>query len=119
MKRLLPALLLAACSLPAFAYSPVDVGINVVIGTPPPPPRVITPPPPRAGQVWVPGFWGWDGRRHVWVEGHWEAARPGYVYEPPVWVQADNGWQLRERGWKHKKPHPHGCPPGQAKKGNC
>ncbi|WEE77594.1 MULTISPECIES: hypothetical protein [Burkholderiales] len=23
-----------------------------------------------------------------------------------------------EGGYK-KKPHPHGCPPGQAKKGNC
>lgn len=22
-------------------------------------------------------------------------------------------------GYGYKKPHPHGCPPGQAKKGNC
>ena len=22
-------------------------------------------------------------------------------------------------GGGYKKPHPHGCPPGQAKKGNC
>ncbi len=79
-------------------------------------------PSPRRGKVWVPGFWDWDGRRHVWSNGHWEKVRTGYDYQAPVWVQADNGWRLKHGEWKQKKQkkeHPHGCPPGQAKKGNC
>ncbi|WP_151448594.1 YXWGXW repeat-containing protein [Lacisediminimonas profundi] len=114
---LLSVALAGCCALPALA-SP-QVGINIVIAVPPPPVQVESVPAPRHGHIWVPGFWNWDGYRHVWVPGHWETARAGYFYEPPMWEQADNGWRLKNGKWKQKKPHPHGCPPGQAKKGNC
>lgn len=121
LKRLLPALALAACCSQAAL---AQVGVNVIIGSPPPPPRVESVPVPVQGRVWVPGYWGWDGYRHVWVQGHWEVARPGYVYQQPVWVETPRGWRLVEGGWRphpheYHRPHPHGCPPGQAKKGWC
>jgi len=28
-------------------------------------------PPPRAGAIWSPGRWEWNGYRHRWVAGHW------------------------------------------------
>jgi hypothetical protein len=28
-------------------------------------------PPPRAGHIWSPGRWEWNGYRHRWVAGHW------------------------------------------------
>ncbi|HEX3777731.1 MAG TPA: YXWGXW repeat-containing protein [Polyangiaceae bacterium] len=28
----------------------------------------------RPGQVWVRGYWHWDGVRYVWERGRWEAA---------------------------------------------
>jgi hypothetical protein len=43
---------------------------------PPPPPRVervtVSPGP---SYVRVPGHWRWNGRRYVWIEGHWAVRR--------------------------------------------
>ena len=78
-----------------------QVNFNIVIGNPPPPPRYEVIPGPRAGYVWAPGYWNWDGRRHDWRAGHWERVRAGQVYSRPQWVQADNGWRLQEGGWRH------------------
>ena len=133
-----------AAVMPTLAQA--QVNFNIVIGNPPPPPRYEVAPRPRAGYVWAPGFWNWDGRGHDWRAGHWEQARQGQVYSRPQWVQADNGWRLQEGGWRHAEAKRHyrhereereerheyrdddhggrkhgggHCPPGQAKKGNC
>lgn len=52
----------------------------------PPPPRVEQP-GPRAGFVWIPGHWNWNGRWD-WSAGHWERARASQI-----WVQGT--WELR------------------------
>jgi WXXGXW repeat (2 copies) len=31
----------------------------------------VVPPPPRETVVWEPGRWHWDGRRYVWIGGHY------------------------------------------------
>ncbi|WP_370649056.1 hypothetical protein [Cupriavidus sp. EM10] len=58
-------------------------------------------PAPRPGYVWAPGYWMWDDhyRKHAWKRGHWETARPGYVYEQPRWVRASNGWVMQPERW--------------------
>jgi hypothetical protein len=28
----------------------------------------------RPGEVWVAGYWHWDGTHHAWVPGRWEKA---------------------------------------------
>ena len=145
------AALLVAASGALFTPSQAQaqVNFNLVIGNAPPPPRHEVIPRPRAGHIWVPGYWNWDGRGHDWRGGHWERAREGQVYRRPQWVEADNGWRLQEGGWRraqgeryqrrereerherhnrddyrrddHGKHRDRGihCPPGQAKKGNC
>ena len=73
--------------------------VNVQIGQPPPP-RYEVVPPPRRGFVWAPGYWRWDGRRHVWMTGSWIRARPGYRYVPPRWERGPRGdWQFRPNQW--------------------
>lgn len=75
------ALVLGTAALPAQA----GVSLSIEIGVPPPPLRVEAVPPPRHGYVWAPGYWRWDGRRHVWIAGHWMVARAGYRWVPERW----------------------------------
>jgi hypothetical protein len=88
----------SAAFMPEKAHA--QVNLNITIGNPPPPPRHEVVPVARPGYIWAPGYWDWDGRNHAWREGHWERARQGEVYQRPEWVRADNGWRLREGGWR-------------------
>jgi hypothetical protein len=96
----------SAAFVPAQSYAS-DVGVNIVIGNPPPPPRYEAVPAPRHGYVWVPGFWDWNGRRHVWIAGHWERARPGYAYYRPEWHREGDRWVLNRGHWAEER-HDHG-----------
>ena len=107
MKRMLCVLALAAVGAAALlpAQAMAQIGVNIIIGTPPPPPRYERVPPPRVGYLWAPGYWNWDGRRHVWAGGHWERARNGYRYDRPQWQHGRNGWELHRGGWQHGGRH--------------
>ncbi len=72
----------------------------IAIRQAPPPLRVEEMPPPRRGYQWVPGYWGWDGRRHVWHEGNWVRARPGHAYQNPQWHQREGRWYYRPGQWE-------------------
>ncbi|VVE23628.1 signal peptide protein [Pandoraea morbifera] len=102
MKKLTLTIALVAATLGGIAVAPAhaQVGVSISIGAPPPP-RYEPVPPPRAGYVWAPGFWDWDGHRHEWRGGHWERVRPGYAYRAPAWHQGPHGWQLDRGGWGH------------------
>lgn len=65
----------------------------------PPPMRDEVVPAARRGRHWVPGYWNWQGRRHVWRVGTWVRARPGYTYANPSWVEHDGRWQFRRGQW--------------------
>jgi hypothetical protein len=81
-----------------YGYAPG--GEVVVADVAPPAPYVETlPPPPFAGAVWINGYWGWRGGRHVWVGGRYEHPRPGYTWSPHRWVQHDGRWHLEEGRW--------------------
>ena len=70
----------------------------IVIERAPPAPReevVVT----RRGYVWVPGYWRWDGRRHVWVKGHLVRARRGYHWTPHRWEERDKRWRFEIGHW--------------------
>eukprot|EP01034_Spumella_vulgaris_P035213 gene35213-43412_t len=95
---------LLAVSSAAFAPMPASaqVDVNLVIGTAPPPLRYESLPPPRHGYVWAPGFWNWNGHRHVWVAGHWLRERPGYYYTQPQWIQSNGHWVRHEGRWDRR-----------------
>ena len=88
-------------SLSACVVYPARVAyVGPTIAIAPPAPVVETyGAPPYAGAVWLGGYWGWEGGRHVWVGGHWEAGHPGYRWEPHHWVQVGGGWRMAGGRW--------------------
>ena len=83
-------------------FAPVaqaGVNLNVDIGIPPPAPRYEPVPVARDGYIWIQGYWGWDGVRHVWYGGHWEPERRGYIYVPAHWDRVGDHWRYREGHW--------------------
>jgi hypothetical protein len=104
---LLTALAAAAISMPALVApamvtpAAAQVDLNVSIGVPPPAPIYEAVPAPRMGYVWAPGYYRWDGGRHVWMAGHWMEERRGYHWVPDRWARVDGGWRHDHGHWDH------------------
>jgi hypothetical protein len=93
---ILPALAATAllgAAAPAFS----QVGIDIEIA--PPAPRVLIAPPPRPGFIWAPGYWQWDGHRHIWMDGRWMRARPGWHWVPERWVPHGRRYRFMPGHW--------------------
>jgi hypothetical protein len=103
MKRIL--FTAAALVLSAATFAPVEAMARdtvIVVHNAPPAPRHEVVPAARRGYEWAPGYWNWNGHRHVWVKGHWERARAGYVFHRPEWTRDDRGgYRLNRGGWEH------------------
>lgn len=97
-RTLLAAGIAAALTLSAGQANAQVRGV-IRIGEAPPPVRAEVVPAPRPGYVWAPGYWGWQGHRHVWHRGSWMRARPGYVYSAPTWAEHDGRWEFRQGRW--------------------
>jgi hypothetical protein len=102
--------LLPAWAPPALAQ--VNFSFGVEVG--PPPRHVEVLPPPRAGFVWAPGYWGWDGAAYAWVPGRWVESRPGYYWVPERWEEhagergrhwhfAPGRWEAEHGRWEHDR----------------
>ena len=89
---------LGTIALPATAQ--VSAGFYVDLA--PPPARVEVVPAPRAGYIWAPGYWRWDEprREHIWVEGRFIEARPGYRWRSHAWVPRENRYYFEEGRWE-------------------
>ncbi|MDO9357965.1 MAG: hypothetical protein Q7T70_03095 [Polaromonas sp.] len=103
----LAAVLAVASALPAMAQVTINIGVA------PPPVQYETVPALAPNQVWAPGYWAWNGDRHVWVRGHAIMKRDGYHWAPDNWVQTGNGYVRQPGYWvrdtsyvgvKEKKP---------------
>ena len=68
------------------------------------PPRAIVerrPPPPARAYIWTPGYYRWDGGRHVWVGGAWVMPpRPRAHWVPAHWARRPGGWVFVEGYWR-------------------
>lgn len=74
---------------------------------PPPPQPESHGAPPTPGEQWVPGFWGWNGHRHIWNPGHWSAPpQPGMTWEAPKWENRSGRWAFEEGRWVVTAPAP-------------
>lgn len=96
-KRVLLGMLAASAALVSL---PGEARVNVDIDIAPPPPRVEVVPAPRVGYVWAPGYWGWRGHRHVWVNGVYVHQKAGYHWAPHRWEQRNGRWHFEEGGWR-------------------
>lgn len=99
-KKILVSVLFAAGMLGA-ATTPLPsmAAVDVYSRTAPPSPREERVPAARRGYVWAPGYWNWQGKKHVWVKGSYVHERRGYTYRPHEWVERDGRWQLKRGGW--------------------
>jgi hypothetical protein len=80
---------------------PAPPAVEVVVGTPPPAPiEEIRPAPPFMGALWIPGYWHWQGIRHIWVGGRWSAPAAGHAWEAHRWEKRPDGnWAQRPGHW--------------------
>jgi YXWGXW repeat-containing protein len=92
--------LLALCVLSGSAIVGAQSrAAEIFTDTPPPAPRTETVPAPRAGLVWAPGYWNWNGRFYAWVSGTWIAERRG-KWIPDRWQQGSSHWRLVAGHWE-------------------
>jgi hypothetical protein len=96
-KILLGTMVAATLSVGSVSVATADVFVRVA----PPAPRTEVVPEPRRGYVWVPGYWDYHGKRHVWVQGTWVKERHGYHYSNPQWQEHDGRWVLQRGHWAH------------------
>ena len=75
-------------------------GEGRVIRVAPPPARVVVVPAPRRGYVWAPGYWRWNGKRHVWIDGHWVRERRGYLWVADRWDDRGGHWVYVPGHWE-------------------
>jgi len=94
MKRITPALIIAAAlagpllALPVAGSAQVSVGMTVNFG-PPPLPYYPQPYAPAAGYIWTPGYWAYGPYGYYWVPGTWVLAPAiGLLWTPGWW-----GWE--------------------------
>jgi hypothetical protein len=106
---LIPSLLLAAalgCHHPRpspAASSPIASPAVWVTQTPPPAAYPETQPPqPHKNDVWVPGWFKWDGKSFEWVVGRWETPPSGtHEWAPGAWSERSDGkWQFIDGHWQ-------------------
>lgn len=99
MNKCLKLLCMAVLALPLASAAHAQYATSA-----PPPPVAEQPgPTPYGGAAWIPGHQRWNGRRYVWVPGHYvHARRPGAVYVPGRWVQSRRGWAWRPGHWRYR-----------------
>jgi WXXGXW repeat (2 copies) len=77
------------------AHSYVEVEVA------PPAAHVEVVPVARAGYVWAPGYYHWNGHAHVWHGGYWVHARPGYHWVADTWVPYGHHYRYVPGYWAH------------------
>ena len=100
-KPFLAAMLAVALGAVAGVHpAPAQAGVDIDVDIAPPAARVVVAPPPRAGFVWAPGYWRWNGRAHVWHDGYWVRERPGYHWVPDAWVARGPHYHYMRGHWE-------------------
>ena len=100
MKKVLVSAILAAGMIGAVATPLTSLAqVEVQLNFGPPAARYEVVPAPREGYVWSRGNYQWDGNTHVWAAGDWQAARPGFVYQQPAWVERDGRYSYQPSRW--------------------
>ena len=91
------ALLMAAGS--AASLAPGIASADIYVRVAPPPPHYEVVPVLQPGWVWVPGYWNWNGRRYVWVNGHRVHQRHGHHWVPDRWHEDHGRWRHDHGHW--------------------
>ena len=60
---------------------------------------------PFPNALWLPGYWNWNGQRHVWVGGRWSARPEGHSWEAHRWDHRPDGRWAQQPGHWHPEDH--------------
>ena len=85
------------------AFSMAACGRAVYYANVPPPPlrAEVIGVGPGPGYVWVNGYWGWQGNRHVWIGGSWRRPpRARAVWIAPRWEARGGRYYFHEGRWR-------------------
>ena len=96
VRSVLLSMLLAASAAAAPAFS--QINFNIIIAPPAPQHEVV--PAMTPGYAWAPGYWGWNGDRHIWVRGRTIVQRDGYRWEPDRWEQRGHAYYRHPGRWE-------------------
>ncbi len=80
-----------------------DAGTRIYVETKPSATATVVrmrPHKPHAGAIRVAGYWRWNGKKYIWIQGHWVKPRRGYVYVPGRWKHNEHGWYWVSGHWK-------------------
>jgi hypothetical protein len=91
------ALGIGAAAAPTIGSARVYVDVDVA----PPAAQVEVIPASRAGYVWAPGYWNYQGHRHVWVGGRSIRERRGNHWVGDSWEQRGERWHHTRGHWDH------------------
>ena len=88
----------------AYHGQPYGYGYGEAVGVAPPPIQgEVIGVAPFPGYLWIGGYWGWSGGRHVWNRGRWSSPREGHRWEAHRWERADRGgWRERPGRWERR-----------------
>ena len=95
------------------AATPALAQVNFNITIAPPALQYEAVPAIPPGYVWAPGYWAWNGDRHLWVHGRTIVQRVGYRWEPDRWEQRDRAYYRHPGHWERDA----GYKAGKAKDG--
>jgi hypothetical protein len=105
LAQAVPAVVAGAGPAPVVQYPgttayPYGYPQTVMVQPAPPAPLYEPVPAQRAGYIWAPGHYIWNGNQYVWQGGQWLQMREGYAWQAPHWQQrADGSWYLAEGTW--------------------
>ncbi len=51
------------------------------------------------GYTWAPGYWRWNGHRHVWHSGYYVQLYPGRHWVAHRWEHRGGRWYSHEGHW--------------------
>ena len=97
MRNLVAASILAATTsgVPALTQAR-----EVYVAIAPPATIVETVPAERRGHAWAPGYWRWNGHKHVWARGNYVRAQPGRHWVAHNWEQRGDRWYFHNGRWE-------------------
>ena len=93
---LLSALMASTVVLPQLAQARAEVIVTVE----PPAALYEVVPEPRTGYVWAPGYWHWNGQRHLWHSGYWVRHREGQHWVAHHWDRRGDRWYFVDGRWE-------------------
>lgn len=100
MKALKPLLAVIALTAMLVVSQPSEAAGRVYVRLAPPKHKVVVVKANKPGKIWIAGNWNWNGKKYVWVNGHYVSVRAGHDYVQGHWTHSAKGWYWVPGHWQ-------------------